>query len=186
MNDRRKYAPWSKLYARSRRKVNPVVGARDYCIGPAARLEATRPSCATSARNEGTLDDVVARLAHVGRDLESARIQHRGQVRQHGGTPANHDPILGRIQGRHVNVFEKLAGLYQCGNAALIAKALARHAREVNQLFAHQIAEIFVVRQLPLDVVAIGQFAAVAYAVNQNDFLEALINLRILDEAHEG
>ncbi len=41
------------------------------------------------------------------------------------------------------------------------------------------------VRQFPLDVVAVRQFAAIAHAMHQNDLLESLVDLRILDETHE-
>ena len=39
--------------------------------------------------------------------------------------------------------------------------------------------------QLPFDEIPIGQLAAIAHAVHQNDFLEALVGGRILDQAHE-
>ncbi len=40
-------------------------------------------------------------------------------------------------------------------------------------------------REFPLDEVTIGEFASVTNAMHQNNFLEALISLRIFDDAHE-
>src|SRR6266404_3347911 len=135
--------------------------------------------------HERSFDDVVAGFAHVRGNLEPARIEKRGQIRQHRRTAADHDPVMGGIERRHSGVLEQLARLDELGDAPLIAEPLPGDGRKVNQLVSDQLAEIFMVRQFPLDEIPIRELASISHAVDQNDFLEALVRRRILDQAHE-
>ena len=58
-----KWRGMRRLYAALGRFVNPVVGHADYCMA--------------LTRDECPLNDVIARLADVRRNLETALIEHR-------------------------------------------------------------------------------------------------------------
>jgi len=57
--------------------------------------------------HERAFDDIVARLAHVGRDVEAARIEQLASVAEHRGTAADHDPVGCRIKRRQTQVGEQ-------------------------------------------------------------------------------
>src|SRR5882672_11466796 len=92
---------------------------------------------------------------------------------------------MGGIEHRHSGVLKELARLDERRDAPLIAEPLPGDGRKIHQLVSDLLAEIFMVGQFPFDVIPIGQFAPIAYAVDQYDFLEPLIHHRILDQAHE-
>ncbi|KAG1240877.1 hypothetical protein G6F68_017234 [Rhizopus microsporus] len=71
------------------------------------------------------------------------------------------------------------------GDAALVAERLTRHGRVVDELVADDVAEELVVRQFLFDEVSISQFADPAHAMNQDDLVEAFVDVRVFDDAHE-
>src|SRR3546814_15372819 len=62
---------------------------------------------------------------------------------------------------------------------------LSRDGGVIDKLFFHHIAEILVAGQFGLYEIGIGQFVGVAHPVYQDDFLETIVDVRILDDAHE-
>ena len=82
-------------------------------------------------------------------------------------------------------IAEQFSRSHQVGDPAAIAERVARHSRIVDQLVAHEVADQIVLRQFFGDHLAIGEFGDAAAAVQQHDFLEALVSLRILDHAEE-
>src|ERR1700680_1604227 len=103
---------------------------------------------------------------------ETASVKQRGEIRQHRGTAANHDPVMGGIQRRHSGVPKELARLDELRDAPLIAESLPSDGWKIHQLVSDLFAEIFVVRQFPLDEIPIGKFAPITHAMDENDFLE--------------
>ena len=67
----------------------------------------------------------------------------------------------------------------------LILKGLARDGRVIDQFVLYQIGEVFVLREFFGNEVAVGQFIHCAHPVNQNNFVEALVTFRILNQADE-
>src|SRR5882762_10924774 len=92
---------------------------------------------------------------------------------------------MGWIAPPHSGVLKELARLDERRDSPLVAEALPGDGRKIHQLVPHLLAEIFMMGQFPFDEVPIGQFAPVAYAVDQYDLLETLVHRRILDQAHE-
>ncbi len=126
------------------------------------------------------------RLAHARRDDEAALVQHGADVGQHMRAAADHRAVGFGIDLGNADVLAELAAFHELGNAALVAERLARDGRVIDQLFAHHVAEEFVVRQFAFDEVGVGQFADPAHAVHQDDLVEAFVDVRVLDDAHEG
>src|SRR5581483_608567 len=58
--------------------------------------------------------------------------------------------------------------------------------RVIMQLVPNQVAQVFVRPQILDFVLHHSRFAGPAHAVDEDDVLEALVKLRVLDEAHEG
>ena len=117
---------------------------------------------------------------------EAAALEQRLDVAQHVRAAADHHPVSLLVQRREVEILEQLLGGDQVGDAAGVAERLARHRRIVDELFAHAVAQKFVAGQLLRDALAIGELGDLAHAVNEHDALEAVIDLRILDQAQEG
>jgi hypothetical protein len=74
----------------------------------------------------------------------------------------------------------------QVGLPAFVAEGFAGDGGVVDQLVADFIAQVFVFLQILLDVVVVGQFVGPAYAMDEDDLLEALVGFRVVDQAHEG
>ena len=98
---------------------------------------------------------------------------------------ADHHAILLGVEVGEIDVAEQLARGHQVRDPAAIAERIARHRRIVDQLVADIFAEEIVLRQRLRDHLAISEFGDAAAAVQQHDFLEALVSLGILDDAEE-
>ena len=86
---------------------------------------------------------------------------------------------------RQADVVEQLFGGDEIGDAAAIAERLARHGRIIDQLLVQQRPEQFIVAQFCDQLFAIGEFGYLPAAMDQNDGLEPLVDVRILDQARE-
>src|SRR5690606_37307187 len=157
-------------------------GAR---TGRQARPGSGRAGNDGSAVDEGAFDDVVAGLAGARGDAEAAPVQQPAGVRQHLRAAAEHQAVRGRIQGSDAHAPGELAGFDERGDAAHVAEGLARDRGEIDQLVAHQLAQVFVLEQAPLQPVAVGQVGDLAHAVHDDDLLEALVGLRFGHQAQE-
>src|SRR3546814_18271465 len=100
-------------------------------------------------------------------------------------TAAKHGPIRLRVQRRQPDIGEQPAAFDQMRDAALVAKRLSRDGGVIDKLFFHHIAEILVAGQFGLYEIGIGQFVGVAPPVYKDDFLETIVDVRILDDATE-
>jgi len=118
--------------------------------------------------------------------LKPSRLEHLLQVAQHAGAAADHHPVVGRIQRRHAEVLEQLAGLDQLGDAPHALVLLAGDRGVVAQLARDHLADELVVRQLLDQHVVIGQLVDLANAVHQDHRVELLVGVRVADDAHEG
>ena len=67
----------------------------------------------------------------------------------------------------------------------MVAERFACHRGVINQLLAHELTQVLVLRQLVLQVVRIGQVGDIAHAVRQHDLVEALVGVRVAHDAHE-
>src|ERR1700677_1607432 len=67
------------------------------------RTVTMRPS---SARHEGALDHVVARISHMRGLIESSRVQQLRQLSEHRRAAADHRAIDQRIERRNAEYFE--------------------------------------------------------------------------------
>jgi len=121
----------------------------------------------------------------VGRDSETATIQHRARIRQHSRAAAYHDSIFLRIQRRQSEILGQLAGLDQCREPAVVRMRLAGYGRVVMEFLAYQFTEELVLAQIFDQVLDNGALAYPANTVNENHMLESFVDLRILDDAHE-
>jgi hypothetical protein len=136
--------------------------------------------------DEGAFDHVIPSLANVWGDFEAITVEHGGNFLEHGRTAADHGAVGCRVERRLANILEQFARLDQVGLPTFIAERLTGDGRVIDQLAAYFIAQIFVFLQVLLDVVVIGQFVGPADAVDQDDFFEAFIGFRIVDQAQIG
>src|SRR5690606_28225890 len=103
-----------------------------------------------------------------------------------GGAATEHETVVGGIQRGQYQILLQLAAEQEVGDTTVVHVRLTRHSRVVQQLVANDFAQKLVLRQFPADVVLVGQLADVAHAVYQDDLLVGLVDLGILDDAHEG
>ncbi len=96
-------------------------------------------------------------------------LEHHLQFFQHAGAAAHHDAVGLDVERRLVDVVEQLLRGDQVGDAATVAKRLARHGRIIQQLLRQQRPEQLVVAELRDQFLAIGEFEDLAAAVHQND-----------------
>jgi hypothetical protein len=136
-------------------------------------------------RDERSLDYVVTRLSDVGRDLETAGIEHCARVRKHSRTAANHYSILLRIQCRKVEVVRQLTRLNERCETSMVGMGLTSDCRIVMQFLANQIAEELVSAQLFDQMLHNRALTNPANAMNEDDMLEPIVNFRVLDDAHK-
>src|SRR5437868_2275818 len=137
-----------------------------------------------SALRKRLLDDELARLAVIAFDKTLGK-QQRPRVADQSGTTADHGTImLGRERGKII-VTEQFARGHQVGDPAAVVEWVARDGRIINKLVADQFTYQIVLWQFLRDHLAVGEFGDPPAAVNQYDLLEALVGLRILDDAEE-
>src|SRR5260370_13022138 len=111
--------------------------------------------------------------------------QVRRRVVDQRGAAANHDAVMYGRKRSKACIAEQFSRSHQVGDAAAIAERVARHGRIIDQLVAYEVADQIVLRQFFGDHLAIGEFGDAAAAVQQHDFLEALVGLGVLDYAEE-
>ena len=117
--------------------------------------------------------------------MKALLFQHVFQILEHAGAAANHHSVAGRIECGQLQVFKHLAAFHQIGNAPHVAVALAGYGGVIQQLFGDQLPQKLVLRQVVHHQVVVSQLIGLAHAVHQHDLLEALISLRVADDAHE-
>ena len=135
--------------------------------------------------NKRPLNHVIPRLANMRRDLKPTRIEQVASVRQHPGAAADHHAICLRVPLRQFEILKQLARLNQGCQATVVRVWLASDRWVVAQLLANHLAEKLMLTQVFDLVLYNGAFAHPAHAVNQYDMLEALVDFRVLDDAHE-
>src|SRR5882757_4213797 len=134
---------------------------------------------------ERPFDDVVTRLADVRRDGETTTVQKRASIRKHSRAPAHHYAIFLGVQRRKAEVLEESARLNQRRETTVVGMRLATNRRVVVQLLPDQLTEKFVLTQILDQVLYDRTLADPADTMDKDDVLEALIDFRVFDDAHE-
>src|SRR4029077_19927807 len=96
-----------------------------------------------------------------------------------------HDTIGSRGERRQAELARQATGGDQRGDAAAVDLRLTCDRRVIAQLRARRAAEQLVALEYTDLVAHHRRLARPAHAVHENNLLEALIHLRIADEAHE-
>ncbi len=89
------------------------------------------------------------------------------------------------IEGLPQTIAAQPARVEQRRQAAVVRMRLPRNSRVVVQLVANQVAEVFVRAQILDFVFHDGRFTRPAHAMDEYHVFEPLIDLGVLDEAHE-
>ena len=108
------------------------------------------------------------------------------ELAQHFGAAAEHDTVICSIKLGHAQVGLHLSAFQQVGNAALVAKGLARDRGVVQHLGAHHLAQKLMRGQFVAEVVVVGQFGHLAHAMHQNHFFKTLVSSWIAHDAEVG
>ncbi|MNZ80954.1 hypothetical protein D3C78_996080 [compost metagenome] len=108
------------------------------------------------------------------------------QVDQHGGAAAEHDPVGFGIELGQADVGGELAAFDQVGDPALVAERLARDRGVVDQLVPDDVAEEFVLEQVFLEHLLVGQFLDLAHAVHDHGLFELLVGLGVAGHGQPG
>src|SRR5665213_2422424 len=137
-----------------------------------------------SALDERLFNDEMAGFA-VAAFEKAARLERLAQLVEHARAAAHHDAVGGDIERRQADVVEQLLRGDKVGDAAAVAERLAGHGRVIHQLVAQQRPEKFIVLQPRHQLLAIGQFGHLPATMHQHDGLEAVIDVRVLDQARE-
>ncbi len=101
------------------------------------------------------------------------------------GLPHNMMRSVSRLSAGKIGIGEQPVGGDQIGDAAAIAERLARDGRIVDELLGQHRPEELVLREAGDELFAVGELGDLPAAVHEHDLLEAVVDVRILDQARE-
>ena len=113
-------------------------------------------------------------------------IENVGEVFQHGGRTTQHKTVFLNVRFWQPQIAEYLAGQHQVRQTTVVTIGFTGNGRIIKKSFTDHFAEVLMLGQLLLDVILIRQFGLEADTVGKDYLVEALVNIRILDDTHKG